>query len=118
LNKERELARFLIIYNSGLSADELMATSTAEEMKASMEEWMAWAEEAKKSSGFEFGMPLKAVNKVTNDGVAESESHASGYSIMEGDTKEAIATLLTSHPHLKRSGSSIDVLEMLPMPGM
>ena len=112
------MPKFLILYNSNVSADELMANTTAEEMKASMEEWIAWAEEAKKTAGFEFGMPLKGVNKVTNDGVNESVSNASGYSIMEGDTKEAVTTLLASHPHLKRSGSSIDVLEMLPMPGM
>jgi hypothetical protein len=112
------MGKFLVLYNSDLSADELMAKATPEQMKASMEEWMAWAEEAKKTAGFEFGMPLKAVSKVTNDGTKESDSKVSGYSIMEGDTKETVTALLASHPHLKRSGASIDVLEMLPMPGM
>jgi hypothetical protein len=112
------MAKFLVLYNSDLSADELMAKATAEEMKASMKEWMAWADEAKKTAGFEFGMPLMAVSKVTKDGTKENESKVSGYSIMEGDTKETVIALLASHPHLKRSGATIDVLEMLPMPGM
>src|SRR5215213_2840958 len=84
--EEISMGKYLVLYNSDLSAEELMANATAEEMKASMQEWMAWAEEAKKSVGFEFGMPLKAVSKVTKDGTNESDSNVSGYSIMEGDT--------------------------------
>lgn len=112
------MPRFLILYNSDLSADELMANATPEEMNASMQEWMNWAEEANKTAGFEFGMPLKSAATVKNAGVSECDSNVSGYSIMEGDTKGAVTALLSSHPHLKRSGASIDVLEMLPMPGI
>jgi hypothetical protein len=41
-----------------------------------------------------------------------------GYSIVEGDSKEAIVELLRTHPHLKRAGASIDLLEMITMPGL
>jgi hypothetical protein len=63
-------------------------------------------------------MPLQAVSRVTADGVGDSDSQVSGYSIVEGGSKDAVTDLLKTHPHLKRPGASIDVLEMLPMPGI
>jgi hypothetical protein len=112
------MAKYMILYNSTLSAEELMANASPEEMKASMEEWMQWKDKASKTVGFDFGMPLSAVSRVTSDGAGDSDSKTSGYSIMEGDSKDAIIELLRSHPHLKRTGASIDVFEMLSMPGM
>ena len=112
------MTKFLILYNSLTSASEQMASATPEEMQASMAEWIAWKDEVSQKVGFEFGMPLQAVAKLTNSGVGESSSFISGYSIMEGDSKELVEDLLKSHPHLKRDGASIELLEMLPMPGM
>lgn len=112
------MAKFLILFESDMSADDLMASATPEEMQASMKEWMVWADEANKTVKFEFGLPLRAVNKVTTNGVEAADSRISGHAFMEADSKEAITSLLTSHPHLKRGGSSIDVLELLSMPGM
>jgi hypothetical protein len=55
--------------------------------------------------------------RVTPSGVADSDSKVSGYSIVEADSKE-IVNLFKNYPHLQREGSSIDILEMLTMPGM
>ena|SRR5258708_4916761 len=112
------MAKYLILFNSGMSASETMASATPEQMKASMDEWMKWRDEAVKTVKFEWGMPLQAVGRVTKSGVVSSDTQASGYSIMEADSKDVIIELLKSHPQLKRPESSIDVLEMLPMPGM
>jgi hypothetical protein len=108
----------MVLFNSTIAASELMANATPEDMKASMAEWMKWADEAKKKAKFEFGMPLQAVNRITAGGVTASDSQISGYSIMEGESKDVIIDLLKSHPQMKRQGATIDVLEMLPMPGM
>jgi hypothetical protein len=94
-----------------------MANATPEEMQASMAEWMAWRDEAVKSTKFDWGMPLQGVSQVTTSEIKATSSNVSGYSTMEGD-KDTITELLRSHPHLKRPGATIDVLEMLPMPGM
>lgn len=112
------MAKYMILYNSTASASELMANATPEEMQASMAEWIAWRDEAVKTVKFDFGMPLQAVNQVTAENVNSSDSQIGGYSMMEGDSKDAIVELLKSHPHLKRSGATIDVLEVLPMPGL
>jgi hypothetical protein len=111
------MAKYMVLYNSSMSASDTMANATPEEMQASMAEWIAWKEEAEKTVGFDFGMPLQAAGRVTTSGLQDSDSNVSGYSTMEGE-KDAVVELLKSHPHLKRPGATIDVLEYLPMPGM
>lgn len=112
------MAKYLVLYNSPVSASERMANSSPENMKASMDEWIQWRDEAAKSVKFDWGMPLQATNRITPDGVTDSVNPASGYSEMEGDSKDEIIDLLKKHPHLKTEGATIDLLEMLPMPGM
>jgi len=112
------MAKFMVLYSSTASASQLMANATPEQMKASMSEWMKWKDNASKAAKIDFGMPLQAVSHITPEATSDSSSQVSGYSIVEGDSKGAIAKLLQTHPHLKRSGASIDLLEMLAMPGM
>jgi len=112
------MAKFMILYCSNASASDVMANASPEEMQASMGEWIQWKENASQSFKVDFGMPLQAVGRISADGVSESDSKASGYSIIEGGSKEGLMGVLASHPHLKRQGNWIDVLEMLPMPGL
>ena len=112
------MAKFMIIYNSSQTASDTMANATPEEMQASMAEWMQWREEASKTFKIDFGLPLQAVSRVTSEGAGLSDSRVSGYSLVEGESKDTLVELLKSHPHLKRPGASIDVLEMLSMPGL
>ncbi len=112
------MAKYMILYSSTMPAAELMAQTTPEQMKVSMDEWIQWNDEANKTAKVEFGLPLQAVAQLTPGEVDESKSHISGYATMEGESKAMIVELLKSHPHLKRQGASIDVLEMLPMPGL
>ncbi len=111
------MTKFMILYKSDLSGQELMSRASAEEMQSSMQEWMTWKDSLPESIDFEWGLPLQAKSEVTPTSVKHSQNTASGYAIMEGDKGE-IEENLKSHPHLKRGGSSIDVLEMLHMPGM
>ncbi|MEP7167187.1 MAG: hypothetical protein ABI758_04380 [Candidatus Woesebacteria bacterium] len=111
------MAKYMVLYNSTASASELMAKASPEEMKASMDEWMKWKDEATKSVKFEWGLPLQITTRLTPTGPTTSDSPVSGYAIMEGE-KEAVLDALATHPNLKREGASIDVLEMISMPGM
>lgn len=112
------MAKYMVLYNSTIAASELMANATPEDMKASMTEWIKWRDDASKTAKVEFGMPLQAVSRITPNGVTSGDNNISGYSIVEGDSKDAVLELLKTHPHLKRQGATIDVLEMLTMPGM
>ena len=112
------MAKFMVLYNSTESANEVMAKASPEDVKASMSEWITWRDEANKTAKVDFGLPLQVVSQITVDGKTDSDSQVSGYSIVEGDSKDAILELLQTHPHLKQPGASIDVLEMLAIPGM
>lgn len=111
------MAKFMILYKTSASAKDLMANSTPEEMKASMDEWTKWKENLDDSMSMEWGLPLQGVSEVTATEIRDSQSPISGYATMEGE-KDAITEVLKTHPHLKRSDASIEVLEMISMPGM
>lgn len=112
------MPKYMILYNSELEASEVMASTTPKEMQASMAEWIAWRDEASKSLKVEFGLPLQSVGRMTSEAVTVSDSNISGYSTVEGESKQAVTDILKTHPHLKRSDSSIELLEMLPIPGL
>lgn len=112
------MPKYLLLHNSTLTAKESMANASPEEMKASMKEWIDWKDDAEKTVKFEWGLPVQAVASVTAHGVKKSDNPAGGYSIIEADSKDAVIAVLKKHPQLKRPDASIDVLEMIPMPGM
>ena len=107
------MSKFMIIYNAQEQAVDFMAQSTPEQIEAGMQSWMDWKNGIPETVIFEFGSPLQSVGRITADGVVDSDSKISGYSIMEGESKERIIEALKSHPHLKRLGATIDVVEMV-----
>lgn len=107
----------MILHNATEPAKEFMAKFTPEQRKAGLEAWIAWKNEAEKTVKFEFGLPLQAVGRVSNEGVEDSDNKASGYSMIEADSKEAVIEVLRNHPHLQREGANLDILELIPMSG-
>jgi hypothetical protein len=101
------MKKFLVLYNSSVSARDQMAKSTPEQMKAGLESWMAWGKKAQ-GAIVDFGAPLAP---------ASGSSKATGFSILQADSAEKLQALLADHPHRKAPGASIDVLELLPTPG-
>ena len=57
--KEAALKKFMVLYNSSVSAREQMAGATPEQRQAGMEEWMAWAGRAA-SAIVDLGTPMQA----------------------------------------------------------
>jgi hypothetical protein len=112
------MARFMLVYESDAQAEDLMAQATPEEMQASMAEWLAWRDRVGGDEVLEFGLPLQPRVHVADGQATTSTSHASGYSILTVDSLDDAVRLVSDHPHLKRAGSSIEVHELLPMPGM
>jgi hypothetical protein len=110
------MARFLVLYNSKMSAAEVMANATPEETKAGMDAWMAWAQQAG-DAVVDLGVPLGESTHLENGSASAGSNEASGYSIVEAGSLDAAAKLLEAHPHLHVPGNSIDVLEFLAMPG-
>lgn len=111
------MAKFMILYQSPVSGSEQMKNATPEQMKASMDAWIGWKEQAGEGV-FEFGMPLETGKLVTKDSITDGRLPVSGYSIVQAASLEEAAGLMQTHPQLQRPGASIEVLEFLTMPGL
>jgi hypothetical protein len=99
------VSQFLVLYRSTASAREQMANVTPEQAQAGMEAWETWAENAG-SAVVDLGAPLEGDGDIT------------GFSILRSHSRAAVEELLADHPHRHSPGATIDVLELLPMPGM
>jgi hypothetical protein len=108
------MTKFMVLYRSSASARDQMASATPEQMKAGMEAWMQWAGKAGEAV-VDLGAPLAPAAHV---GPGSGAGEISGYSIMQADSAGALGEVLDGHPHLSMTGNSIEVLEMLSMPGM
>ncbi len=112
------MKKFLILYKSSAAEFERAMLASPEQQKAGMEAWMLWAKEAQ-SSVVDLGAPLGKTLEVTSDGALPTSNDLGGYSIMQGETKEALAELFKGHPHFKMGPeSSIEIVEIVPLPGV
>jgi hypothetical protein len=111
------MKKFLVLYKAPLSAFEQMKKATPEQQKAGMEAWMAWSKKAAPSI-VDMGAPLGKSLRVTPGGASPSTNELGGYSIMQAESKEALGEALKGHPHFMMPDGSIEVVELMPMPGM
>jgi hypothetical protein len=111
------MAKFLVLYNSPMSASEVMANSSPEEQQAGMDAWMQWAQKAG-DAVVDLGSPLEARTHLESGSTGDSSNQASGYSILQADSADAATQLLAEHPHVHVPGNTIDLFELLSMPGM
>ena len=108
--------KFLVMYRSSASAREQMANATPEQAKAGMEAWMTWAGKAGDAI-VDLGAPLAPAAHVGSGSGDTDVEQLSGFSILQSDSVDSLKALLDEHPHLGMPGSSIEVLEYLPIPG-
>jgi hypothetical protein len=109
------MAKFMVLYLSPIPARYQVANTTPEQVKAGMGAWMQWAGKAGDAI-VDLGSPLAAAARAGSGPAPTGE--ITGYSIMEAESAEALSAILDGHPHLGLTGTSIEVLEMLSMPGM
>ncbi|MBT2499348.1 hypothetical protein J7E25_09575 [Agromyces sp. ISL-38] len=101
-----------------------MANEPPDEAQAGMDAWTEWANRAG-SALVEFGTPTTAVGSVGPAGSAVGSAGSAGsaggfvggYSIMQADSTDALKRMLENHPHLTMDGSSIEIYELLEVPG-
>jgi len=111
------MKKFLVLYKASTAGFEQMMKSTPEQQKAGMDAWMAWSKKAG-SSIVDMGAPLGKSLRVAKDGAASpTVNDLGGYSILQGESKEALAQTLKGHPHFMMPDSSIEIVELMPIPG-
>jgi hypothetical protein len=82
-----------------------------------MDAWMAWSKKAA-SSIVDMGSPLGKSLRVAKGGVSPTANDLGGFSILQAESKEALAESLKGHPHFMMPDGFIDIVELMPMPGM
>jgi hypothetical protein len=110
------MKKFLVLYKAPASGFEQMMKATPEQQKAGMDAWMAWAGKAA-TSIVDMGAPLGKSLRVTKEGASPSTNDLGGFSILQAESKEALAESLKGHPHFMMPGGFIEVIDFMPMPG-
>jgi hypothetical protein len=111
------MKKFLVLYKAPASSFEQMKKATPEQQKAGMEGWMSWSKKAA-AAIVDMGAPLGKSLRVTNTGSSPATNDLGGYSIMQGESKEAVAASMKGHPHFMTPEGSIEIVELMPIPGM
>src|SRR5271167_2402416 len=94
------MKRFLVLYKASPQAfEQMMKSSTPEQQKAGMAAWMAWSQKAG-TSLVDMGAPLGKSLRVAKGGAASPVANdLGGYSLMQAESKEALAATMKEHPH-------------------
>jgi hypothetical protein len=111
------MKKFLVLYKAPTSAFEQMKKNTPEQQKAGMDAWMSWSKKAG-SSIVDMGAPLGKSMRVTKGGASPATNDLGGYSVLQAESKEALAESLKGHPHFMMPDGFIEIVEFMPMPGM
>src|SRR5450631_4618493 len=112
------MKKFLVLYKAPTTAFDQMKNATPEQQKAGMDAWMTWSKKAA-GSIVDMGAPLGKSLHVTKGGSATPASNdLGGFSILQAESKEALAETLKGHPHFMMPEGTIDVVEVMPIPGM
>jgi hypothetical protein len=111
------MKKFLALYKAPAAAFAQMQKATPEQQKAGMDAWMAWSKSAA-STIVEMGAPLGKGTLVTPEGAKPVANDLGGYSILQGESAEALAASLKGHPHYMMPGGTIELVEIMAIPGM
>jgi hypothetical protein len=112
------MKKFLVLYKASAAEFAAAMSSTPEQAKAGMDAWMAWANKAA-SLIVDMGAPLGKSMRVTPAGASPIVNDLGGYSILQAESKEALAEKLKAgHPHfMMGDNATIEIVELMPMPG-
>jgi hypothetical protein len=109
--------KFLVLYKAPPASFEQMMKATPEEQQAGMDAWNAWGRKAE-ASIVDMGAPLGKALRVTAGGASPTKNDLGGYSIMQAESKEALAATLREHPHFMMPDGWIEVIDIMAIPGM
>jgi hypothetical protein len=96
----------------------MMKNATPDQQKKGMEAWMKWMGDHK-ASLVDGGAPLGKSKRVNTKGTSDTKNDVGGYSIVQAESAEAATKMFgRDHPHFQMPGAWIDVVEIMPVPGM
>ena len=113
------MTKFLVLYMAKTADfEKMMKDFTPEQQKKGMDAWMKWMADHK-ASLVDGGAPLGKTKRVDAKGASDTRNEVGGYSIVQAGSADAAAKLFgKDHPHLQMPGAWIEVVEIMPLPGM
>ena len=82
-----------------------------------MAAWGDWMATHHKAVAVEGG-PLGKTKRTSSAGVSDTKNNLTGYVVIRAESHEAAARMFEHHPHFAIfPGESIEVMEVLPIPG-
>jgi len=111
------MKKFLALYRMDMGEmQKMMANTSAEARKKSMDEWAAWMKRHMASFA-DHGGPAGKTKRVAASGVTDIKNDIGGYSIVQAESYDAAAALFIDNPHLTMPGATVEVMEIMQMPG-
>jgi hypothetical protein len=113
------MKKFMVLYMASPAAfEKMMKSSTPEQQKKGMDAWMKWMDKNKKSL-VDGGAPLGKTKRVDAKGARNTKNEVGGYSIVQARSHDDAAKMFgKDHPHLQHQGTWIEIIEIMPIPGM
>jgi hypothetical protein len=113
------MKKFVVLYMaSGPEFEKMMKNPTPEQKKKGMDAWMNWMN-ANKTSIVEGGAPLGKTKRVDSNGASNTKNEIGGYSVVQAESHDAATKIFgKDHPHLQMPGAWIEIIEIMPLPGM
>lgn len=110
------MKKFLVLYKAPLESFDQMMKASPEQAKAGMDAWAAWGKKAA-SSIVDMGAPLGKALTVKPGSSTPIRNDLGGYSVMQAESKEALAKTMDGHPHFMMPNGTIEIVECMEMPG-
>jgi hypothetical protein len=113
------MKKFMAIYMApAAKMAEMMKNTTPEEQAAQNKSWRVWME-SKSASIADHGAPLGKTKRASSSGVTDVKNDMGGYTIVQAESHEEAAKLFVDNPMLVgMPEASVEVMEIMPMPGM
>jgi hypothetical protein len=113
------MKKFLALYMAK-AADmaEMMKNSTPEQQRKGMEAWMKWMDHHK-TSFVDRGAPVGKTKRVDAKGTKDAKNDVCGYSIVQASSADEAAKIFgKDSPHFQMPSASVEIIEVLEVPGM
>ena len=113
------MKKFMVLYMApSAQFEQMMKNATPEQQQKGMDAWMKWMN-ANKASLADGGAPLGKTKRVDANGTKDTKNEVGGYSIVQAESHDAAAKMFgKDHPHLHVPGAWIEIVDIMPIPGM
>jgi hypothetical protein len=114
--KENYMSKFMLLYNGPATPAEQMDPELTQKIMGAWKTWMGKLGPAM----LDMGQPMANGRTVVDDGSDGQPPLLTGYSIIEASSVDEAVRLVDGHPFLsdKTGKFSVEVFELMPVPGM